>query len=75
MSYHYNYTPEQLEQIRQHLENNIRDLIRHHKHDGIVVSDDKSRVGVSQLTYVDIIGIIGDYMKLHEDFDPDKETT
>ena len=74
MSYHYNLTDEQRKEIEAHLENNIRDLIRHHKKDGVFPTEDKSHVCISQLTYVDIVGIIGDYLKLHEDFDPDKET-
>ena len=73
MSYHYNLTPEQRAEKERLLDKNIRDLIRHHKKDGVVPTEDKSRVCISQITYVDIVGIIGDYMTLHEDFDPDKE--
>ena len=65
MSYYYNLTPEQRKAKEQQLENNIKDLIRHHCDDGVTVTDDKSRVCISQITYVDIVGIIYDYITLH----------
>ena len=55
---------------QEHLHKNMMDLVKHHKKytpkrtdAGLVIQD---------ILYVDIVGIIGDFMKLFPDFDPDK---
>lgn len=70
------WTKEQLGSIGQWILNqeklhkNLKDLVKHHKlyppkrtGEGLVIQD---------ILYVDIVGIIGDFMKCFPDFDPDK---
>ena len=55
---------------QEQLHKNMMDLVKHHKKyppkrtdAGLVIQD---------ILYVDIVGIIGEFMKLFPDFDPDK---